>query len=290
MDERDWLILKALNSEKNITRAAELLYITQPALTYRLQALEQEFETKIVNRGKKGIEFTIEGEYVYRYAEKMNLEFRKVKEKLQNIDNEIKGTLRLAVSGSFANYPLPSLLKEFLSLHPNLEVNLISGWSKDVVHLVNKQEVHIGIIRGDHFWAESKHIINEEPLIIASKQKLTLEQLPHMSRIVYNVDYSLEQTIDNWWNHCFKKPSHITMKVNTMETCKKMVSQGLGYAIFPSLAIIEDEDLFKLKLVGPDNKTIMRKTALIYKDASIHAKAVKAFVDFIIFKMGSFKY
>lgn len=290
MDERDWLILKALYSEKNITRAAEQLYITQPALTYRLQALEQEFETKIVNRGKKGIEFTVEGEYVYRYAEKMNIEIRKVKEKIQNIDGEIKGTLRLAVSGSFANYPLPSLLKEFLSLHPNLEINLITGGSKNIVQLVNKQEVHIGIIRGDHYWEEAKHIINEEPLVIASKQKLTIDQLPYMSRIVYNVDYSLEQTIDNWWNHYFKKPSHITMKVNQMETCKKLVSQGLGYAIFPSLAIIEDEDLFQLKLVGPDNKPIMRKTALIYKDLSTHMKAVGAFVDFIIFKMDTLKY
>ena len=80
------------------------------------------------------------------------------------------------------------------------------------------------------------------------------------------------------------------MKVNQMETCKKLVSQGLGYAIFPSLAIIEDEDLFQLKLVGPDNKPIMRKTALIYKDLSTHMKAVGAFVDFIIFKMDTLKY
>lgn len=290
MNEKDWVILEALYKEKNITRAAEQLYITQPALTYRLQALEQEFETKIVTRGKKGIEFTIEGEYVYRYAQKMNLEWRKVKEKIKNVHDEIQGTLRLAVSGSFANYPLPSLLKDFLSLHPNLEINLISGGSKEVVHLVDKQEVHIGIIRGDHFWAESKHTINEEPLIIASKQKITLEQLPHMPRIVYSIDYNLEQTIDNWWNSYFKKPSHITMKVNQMETCKRMVSQGLGYAIFPSLAIIEDEDLFQLKLVDHDNKVIMRKTALIYKDASIQMKAIKAFVDFIIFKMDTLKY
>lgn len=290
MDEKDWLILETLYNEKNITRAAEQLYITQPALTYRLQALEQEFETKIVTRGKKGIEFTIEGEYVYHYSQKMQLEFKKVKEKIQNVHDEIQGTLRLAVSGSFAYYPLPSLLKDFLSLHPNLEINLISGGSKDVVHLVDKEDVHIGIIRGDHFWAESKHIISEEPLVIASKQKITLEQLPYMPRILYSIDYSLEQTIDNWWNSYFKKPPRITMKVNQMETCKRMVSQGLGYAIFPSLAIIEDEDLFQLKLVSPENNIILRKTALIYKDSSVQLKAVKAFVDFIIFKMDTLKY
>ena len=54
--QKDWLIIKTLYEEKNITKTAEKLYITQPALTYRLQAIEQEFGVKIVNRGKKGVE------------------------------------------------------------------------------------------------------------------------------------------------------------------------------------------------------------------------------------------
>ena len=75
------------------------------------------------------------------------------------------------------------------------------------------------------------------------------------------------------------------MKVNQIETCKKMVSQGLGYAIFPSLTIIEDEDLFKLKLVDLYNEPITRKTAIIYKDKSIHTKPMKVFIEFLILKM-----
>ena len=102
MEDKDWFIIKTLYEEKNITKAAERLFITQPALTYRLQVIEQELGAKIVNRGKKGIEFTKEGEYVFRYAEKMIYEFQKLKETLQNMDNKIQGTFRLAVTASFA--------------------------------------------------------------------------------------------------------------------------------------------------------------------------------------------
>lgn len=281
MEEKDWLILKTLYEEKNITKAAERLFITQPALTYRLQAIEQEFDVKIVNRGKKGIDFTLEGEYVYRYAEKMILEFRKVKENLKNMDNKIQGSLRLGVSASFSNHPLPNILKDFLSLYPDVEVNLKTANSSEVVQLVNKQEVHVGIIRGEYYWSEAKHVISEEPMIIASKQKITIDQLPYLPQIDYVKDYNLRHIIDNWWNQHFTDPPFVTMQVDQIEICRKMVAQGLGYAIFPSLSIVENEDVFKIKLLNKDKKPIIRKTAIIYRHEAMEMAVTKAFVNFL---------
>ncbi|HWK23153.1 MAG TPA: LysR family transcriptional regulator [Ureibacillus sp.] len=285
MEEKDWLLLTTLYEEKNITKTAEKLFITQPALTYRLQAIEQEFGVKIVNRGKKGVDFTFEGEYLYRYAEKMIIEIQKVKEKLQNMDNKVQGKLRIAVSSSFAYYPLPIILKDFLTLYPEVEVNLVTGWSSEIVQHVQKQEAHLGIIRGDHHWQEAKHVISEEPIFIASKQKLTLDQLPQMPRINYVTDKGLKQLIDNWWDKHFTTPPLVTMDVNQIEICRKMVAQGLGYAIFPSLAIIDNEELYKLNLLDENNKPIVRQTSIIYRHEAIEASVVKAFIDFVQMKL-----
>ena len=57
----------------------------------------------------------------------MIIEFRKVKEKLKNMDNKVQGKLRIAVSSSFAYDPLPAILKDFLTLYPDVEVNLVTG-------------------------------------------------------------------------------------------------------------------------------------------------------------------
>jgi DNA-binding transcriptional LysR family regulator len=72
MEDRDWLILQELYRMKNITKAAQELYMSQPALTSRLQHIEREFNVRIVTRSTKGIRFTPEGEYlvkkVFRFA------------------------------------------------------------------------------------------------------------------------------------------------------------------------------------------------------------------------------
>ncbi|GAA3314183.1 hypothetical protein GCM10020331_006130 [Ectobacillus funiculus] len=70
-------------------------------MTYRLQNLEKEFGTIIVTRGKRGVEFTSQGEYIVQYARSMILQLRNIKEIVQNMDKEIRGVLRIGVSGIF---------------------------------------------------------------------------------------------------------------------------------------------------------------------------------------------
>ncbi|WP_309224997.1 LysR family transcriptional regulator [Paenibacillus sp. JMULE4] len=81
MDEKDFLLLKTLYTEKNISRTAEILYISQPAITYRIQNLEKYFNTPIISRGKKGVEFTAEGECLVKLADQILYEIRKKKKK-----------------------------------------------------------------------------------------------------------------------------------------------------------------------------------------------------------------
>jgi len=98
MDDRDWLILQVLYREKNITKAAKELFISQPALTHRLQQMEKEFHVQIVNRGRRGVQFTPQGEYLVKCAEEMLLTLQKIKENVLNMDDQLTGTLRLGVS------------------------------------------------------------------------------------------------------------------------------------------------------------------------------------------------
>ena len=69
MNDLDWKILLELYKTKNITKAANRLYMTQPALTKRLKQIEAQFQVKIVMRTTKGVEFTEEGEYLSQKAQ-----------------------------------------------------------------------------------------------------------------------------------------------------------------------------------------------------------------------------
>ena len=64
MEDRDWLIIKVLNEQKNITKTAQALFISQPYLTTRIRHIEDEFGVKMIYRGSRGVHFTPEGDYL----------------------------------------------------------------------------------------------------------------------------------------------------------------------------------------------------------------------------------
>lgn len=281
MDEKDWHLLVTLYEERNITKAAERLYISQPALTYRLHQLEKDFGTKIVTRGKKGVEFTMQGTYLVEYAKEMLLRLRKTKEYIVNMDQTVKGTLRLGVSGMFARYELPKLLKKFLSIYPDVEINLKTGWSSEINQLLQKEEVHLGIVRGNYHWHGEACLFREEMISVASHKKINLEELPSLPQINYQTDPSLRTLIDNWWKEIFRTPPTIAMEVDRIDTCKQLVLHGLGYAFLPNICLSDDEPLYTLPLISKDQQPIVRQTWLVYRESSMELTFVKAFIDFI---------
>lgn len=281
MEEKDWRLLIALYEHQNITKTAETLYVSQPALTYRINQLEKEFGIKIMHRGRRGTEFTPQGEFLVGYAKNMVKELHKAKETLLSMNEKITGTLRIGTARNFARYNLPTILKKFHSIYPDVDFKVTSNRSSELVNPVYKQEVHIGFIRGDYDWSGEKYLITEETICIVSKNDFPLEELPHLRRIVYNTDLSLETTIDNWWKETFSQPPTISMQVDNMETCKEMVLNGLGYAIMPSIVLGETDDFFSYRLTSKHGEPIMRRSWMIYQKDSLKIPLVNAFVAFI---------
>ncbi|RXT00681.1 LysR family transcriptional regulator [Ammoniphilus sp. CFH 90114] len=281
MDNQDWVILHTLFAEKNITKTADKLRISQPALTYRLQQLEQEFEIKIVHRGRRGVAFTPQGEHLVKYADEMLLQLRKTKEYLQNMDTKVQGTLRLGVSSIFARYKLPTILKNFHSQYPDVDFNVTTGWSEEVINHVYQQKVHIGIIRGDYNFPFQRKLLLEENMCIVSQKQIDINDLPNLPRIYYNTDTSLKKLIDNWWHERYSHPPLITMEVDKMETCKEMVLNGLGYAILPNILLNENEDLFIAKCTTLDGVPLIRRTWMVLREEDLEISIIKSFVNFL---------
>jgi DNA-binding transcriptional LysR family regulator len=281
MDEKDLVLLKTLYKERNITKTAQVLYITQPALSHRIQNLEKYFNAKIITRGKKGVEFTSQGEYLVKFAIKTLLELQKTKERVYNIGHNVQGSLRLGVSGNFARYRLPMLLKQFIEIYPDVEIIVKTGWSSEVINFLYKDEVHIGFVRGDHHWHGPKYLLFNEPICIASNYEIDLEELPNLSRINYKTDPHLKKTIDNWWHSRFNRPSRITMDIGRIDTCLELVKYGLGYAIVPSISLINTDSLYTINLLSDTDKPILRETWMFNRETSLELSVVSAFVDFI---------
>jgi DNA-binding transcriptional LysR family regulator len=281
MDERDWLILKTLNGQNNISKTARSLYISQPALTKRIKQMEKEFQVSIILRGSKGIQFTPEGEYLAKCAEDMLERIRQMKEKVWSMDEDVSGTLRLGVSNFFSKHILPQLLKHFRCKFPKVEFMVLTGWSKEVLSLIQNQKVHIGFVRGEYPWADAKQLLFTENICVISENRIELEELPNHSRVDYKTDVMLKGLIDHWWSGTFAKQPLVGMEVENAETCIEMVRNGLGYGIVPRVLLHDDKELHQRNILDEKGNPIIRKTWMLYQEETLRMKLVKEFVNFI---------
>ncbi|MEO2078204.1 MAG: LysR family transcriptional regulator [Bacillus sp. (in: firmicutes)] len=281
MDEQDWIILKVLFEKKNITKTAESLYISQPSLTKKIQQIEKEYQVEIVKRGTKGVHFTPEGEYLAQCADEMLNRLQQIKDTVSNMSEEVSGTLRLGVSNYITRHKLPPLLKLFREQFPKVNYKVTTGWSRDAFQLVYNGDVHIGMVRGDYQWSDSKILLFEENLCVASLEKMELRDLPSLPRINYETDALLKTMIDHWWSGEFAKPPFIGMEVDKADTCTEMVLNGLGYGILPSVLLQEHPQLHRIILKDKNGDPIVRRTWMFYHEKLLEIKLIREFVEFV---------
>ena len=281
MEDRDWLILQVLYEQKNITKTAQSLFISQPALTARLRQIEKEFGITIVHRTSKGVQFTPQGEFLAKASIEMLLKLRKIKEQVLNLDEAVMGTLRIGASGFFTAFTLPPLLKQFKKQYPHVEFKVHTTWSKDVFNLVFNQEVHIGFISADYGWQGEKHLLFEDRIYVASMEEIDFTNLPNMPRINYQSDGLIKASIDKWWRDNFSQPPSISMEVDKLATCKEMVRNGLGYGILPGRLLHDVPSMHRIMLTDQQGNPILRRFWMIYHEEDQALNVLKAFIDFI---------
>lgn len=281
MDYRDWILLSTLLKTKNITHAADQLYISQSTLSSRLKNLENEYGIQIVLRRRRGVSFTPEGILLAQHAKEMLQEQTKVKEKINNMKNEITGTLNVGVSNFFALNKMPKLLRLFQQKHPGIECQVVTGWSSDVYRLLINQDVHISFIKGDYPWKESKEMLYEEKICVAAPWPFEWRDLPSLPQITYDTDPIMNSMIDRWWQSNYKQPPYTNIVVNQVETCKEMILNELGYGILAQLVVEPYHHLIKKPITDSNGEILTRKTWMYYHTDALQLNIVKAFITFI---------
>ncbi|NRG45917.1 LysR family transcriptional regulator [Bacillus sp. CRN 9] len=281
MNDKDWLILKTVAEENNITKAAERLYISQPALTYRINQIEQDVKVQILERRKKGIKFTDEGKFLVQYANEMLHRLQHVQEELASMSDRTKGIIRIGVSSNYARIKLPSILQSFLEQYDRVQFSVITGWSDEIYKRLQQEDIRMAIIRGENDWHHDKILLERDAVAVISKEPILIEELPSLPRITYQTEPKLQQLIDDWWKEQYQVPPNITMEIDNIETCKKLVANGLGYAIVPSLGLSQLENIHAQTIQAKNGDNIERETWLLYKQEDIRSTVSQAFIDFL---------
>lgn len=284
MSFSEYQLLSVLAQEMNMRKAAERLFVSQPALSQRLQSIEKEWGTRLFLRSQKGLSLTPAGEAVIRFANEMVQKEEKVRESIQAMEHEVYGTLKIACASIVGQNWLPQVLKKFVQKHPYAKISLITGWSSEILKSLYDGQVHIGIIRGTPDWKGIKKHLFRDTLYLVDTEMDQLEQILETDRpfIQFKSDSNYYQEIQDWWFRQFKTSPRNTIVVDQIETCKQMVFNGIGYAILPGITLHDkDQNIFKIPLHDEHNHSLERDTWLCGYESSFQLKQVQAFTEII---------
>lgn len=277
-------IIKILAEEKNMRKAAERLFLTQPALSQRLQSIEKDWGSQLFIRSQKGLTPTPAGELVIQYANETMIRKEQIFETIQALNSKVHGTLKIACASIVGQNWLPKVLKDFVTLYPDAKISLITGWSSEIVKSLYEGEAHVGIVRGQVEWKGKKVHLFRDMMYLVDKEIEKIDDILTTNRpfIQFKSDSNYYQEIQLWWQRHFSSNPKRQIIVDQIETCKQMAMNGIGYAILPSITLNGEEEVNKIPLTHSEKDTgLTRDTWLIGYDSSFELRQVSAFMDVV---------
>ncbi len=159
----------------SFSRAAEELFISQPAVSKHIRALENYFKVKLFVRQGSKISLTPEGQVLFGYAEEIFALYRKLQFEMDKPAQKNSGTLHLGASTTIAQYVLPGVLAGFHEQYPDVQVHLINGNTWQIESALMQKEIELGIIEGYAKKTEFKYTpFMEDEVVLVTRKKPSL--------------------------------------------------------------------------------------------------------------------
>ncbi len=279
MDEFDYIMVVELFNKKTITTVANELYVSQPALTKRLNKIEEELGTTLFNRTKKGVTFTENGKLLYDYCKK-NLENRENFLKALAETKAANKVLEIGCSTAFTLCKLPQLIDEFKSKYKDTELHIHSEHSHKIFEQLLNGELDLAIIREEYTWEGARIKLAEEPVCLVYNRKVSREDLSNIPAITYSTSPTLEKKMLKWMKENNVTLANGTYSTNDIISAFNLVKMGVGWSIMPSI-IFDDFDGYIEKLTL-NNEPYTRDTFLYYNIDCENYKSSSNFINFVI--------
>ncbi|MCG1009650.1 LysR family transcriptional regulator [Salinicoccus sp. ID82-1] len=278
MNYKDWLILRSISEAGNLSRASKKIYLTQPAVTKRIQQMEKELGVNIIYRTNRGALLTPQGEFLADKALKIITDVENIENDLQKMKDALSGSIKISAANFMMRYRLPKALSDFKRMYPRVDFKIEVGWSRDMLKKLQNNEVDIAFVRGDYAWREGKQLLFLEPMCVASIEPLELADLPGRKRIDYRTDDKLRELIDRWWMQNYRELPNISIEVSRTDICKELIKSGLGYAILPKYSVADVPDIHTYDLMDEHGKVIVRPTWMFYSHQTEEVALLKRFI------------
>ena len=274
----------------SFTKAAEALHMTQPAVTFQIRQLEDYFNTRLFDRTHNRISLTTAGHLVKDYADQIISLYSEMDNEVRKLTGDVLGPLVLGASTTIGEYVIPSILGQYQNKFPDVAVRLHVANTEGVLHMVESNEIDIGIVEGP---VSNKNLVsrvcwNDELVIVtppghalASAGPVNIEEVVKYPFISREEGSGTREVILEYLQSAGLDMSdlNLTMEFGSPESIKSAVSAGLGISILSIATLDKELELGRLAKVSLD-PPLKRPFSIVYQRQKFRLRAMDEFLEF----------
>ncbi len=271
----------------HLGRAAEAIFLSQPALTARLKGLEEELRVTLFIRSRRGMRLTDAGRAFLPHAERSLASLIDARRTLADLRRGQGGELVLGAAPAISTYVLPTVLMRFHAAHPGVRLTVRTGHSEEILEMVLRDQVQVGLVRAlRHPGVESIPLYADELVLVATAKhrfaktgRIRIQDLANEQLILFDRTSSYYELTSALFREAGVVPVAV-MELDNAEAAKKMVEAGLGIALLPRAAVAAELAAGGLTAVRIAGAAVVRRriVAIRRRDGGPPTGVVEAFL------------
>ncbi len=277
----------AICEAQSFSQAADKLHVTQPAISKRLANLEEQLATQLIDRIGKSVTPTHSGEVLFRHAKKLLVAMDECKTAINNLEDQVSGTLNLGISHHIGLHRLPITLECFAKTYPQVRLNLQFVESPEAFEKVQHGELELAMatlpnqankditqhIETTTIWQDPLCFVvscDHKLATLNDQRTLTTEDFNAYTALLPKANNATRSIIEESLSN--KKLDHV-IEANSLESIRMMTGIGLGFSALPRTMITKD-----LRGLSLDIKNPLRELGILQHKSRTISNAARAFL------------
>lgn len=273
----------------SFSKTAERHLLSQSAVSQQLAQLELAHKCQLVNRKKRPIELTKEGQLLYQAAKDMLDRYEHLKSQLNALKSSAGSRINVAAIYSIGMHTLPSYVKKFMVRYPKVNVHIEYFSSEKIYELVLAGDVDIGLVAVPRREKRlNVYDFQNEPLVLvcSPRHPLADESGVDIHRMQFERFISFEKNVPTriWIDSILQRYSVVirpVMEFDNVETIKRAVEINSGVSILPRTAIVQELAAGTIKALTFSNENFARPTGIIVRKDRILSQAGRYFIELL---------
>ena len=271
----------------SISQAAADLFVTQPALTARIQNLERDLGVQLLVRGRQGSRLTEAGSAFLPFAQRALDAVDDGRLLVAEVGRGATGQLSIGGAPVVSTYVLPAILERFRARHPGIQLIVRTGHSEEILEMVLREQVQIGLVRElEHPAVTATPLYDDELVLVtppghpfAARGEVRVEELVDADLVMFDRTSSYHELTAALFRS-FGVVPRAQMELDNIDAAKKMVQQRLGVALLPRIAVAAElaAGLLGTARIAGIPPLVRRVVAIRRRDAAAATGVVAAFL------------